>query len=312
MNQTMNTIALSAGEQAAERLLLESFARFWAEHANEDLRETYDRFISGTPLLPGVALRAVAADGVLGWWVLPQGFDGSGEGPFESAILFLHGGGYGLGSAAAYRGFASQIAMRARAPVFVLDYPLAPEGPFPAAHDAALAAARWLARSGVKRLALVGDSAGGGLALSALASMVGASELPTLVAGVAFSPWTDLSLSGASMSDPAVHDALLARDYLADSAAKYLGGLAARHPVASPLFGVPAGLPPLYIQVGSDELLRDDSLRYAHRAREQGNDVLLEVWEGLHHVFQLNVEELESSRIALDRIGRFLMTQLQA
>lgn len=304
---TMDTIPLTTDEQAAERRLLERFALFWSSHTNDDLRTTYEAFIAGTPLAGGVELEEVTGDGVRGWWVRPQGRTL----PVDSVLLFLHGGAYVLGSAAAYRGLASQIAIRARTAVFVLDYPLAPEHPFPAAHDAALAAGRWLAKSGVKRLAVVGDSAGGGLALSVLASMVHITDVPARTAGVVFSPWTDLSLSGASMTDPSVHDALLTRDYLADSAAKYLGRTAPRDPVASPLFGVPTGLPPLYIQVGSDELLLDDAKRYAARAKEQGAYVRLEVWEGLHHVFPLNVAQLESSRIALDRAAGFLSEPLR-
>jgi len=303
---TMDTIPLAADEQAAERALLDRFARFWSSHAKDDLRATYETFIAETPLVEGVDLEEVTADGVRGFWVLPRGRTL----PVESAILYLHGGGYVLGSAGAYRGFASQIATRAHRAVFVLDYPLAPEHPFPAAHDAALGAARWLRTLGVKRFALAGDSAGGGLSLSAIASMVNATDVPAVAAGVVFSPWTDLSLSGASMTDPSIHDGLLTRDNLADSAAKYLGTTGARDPVASPLFGIPAGLPPLYIQVGSDELLLDDAKRYASSAREQGAEVRLEVWDGLHHVFQLNVVELESSRIALDRVADFLRAHL--
>ena len=304
---TMNTTPLAAHEQAAERELLDRFARFWGSHSNDDQRATYDRFIAGTPLAEGLELEEASDKGVRGWWVLAQGWTQR----IESAILYLHGGCYVMGSAAAYRGFASQIAARARTAVFVLDYPLAPEHPFPSAHDAALAAARWLANSGVKQLAVAGDSAGGGLSLAALTSMVNATDVPALTAGVVFSPWTDLSLSGASMTDPGVHDALLTRDFLADSAAKYLGSASARNSVASPLFGVPAGLPPIYIQVGSDELLLDDATRYALRARQRGVNVHLEVWEGLHHVFQLNIAELNSSRIALDRVADFLIGHLR-
>jgi acetyl esterase/lipase len=141
--------------------------------------------------------------------------------------------------------------------------------------------------------------------------MVDATDVPVLGAGVVFSPWTDLSLSGASVSDPGVNDTLLGRDFLADCAAKYLDGTAARDSVASPLFGVPAGLPPIYIQVGSDDLLLDDATRYAIRARQKGVDVRLEVWHGLHHVFQLHVAELESSRIALERAADFMNSHVR-
>lgn len=301
----MVTVPLSIQDRAAEQDLLQSFATFWAAHAGEPMRATYDRFIAATPTVPGSTLRESTAADLAGWWVLPEGT----QEPADSAILYLHGGGHVIGSAKAYRGFASQIAARTRTPAFVLEVPLAPEAPFPAALDAARAAVHALAAAGVKRLAVVGDSAGGGLTLSTLAALKG---MPQLVAGAAFSPWTDLSLSGASAADPAVHDALLARDYLADCAAQLLAGADAKHPGASPLFGDLAGLPPLFIQVGTNELLLDDARRYAERAAAQGVDVRLEVWEGLHHVFQLNVQELASARAALDGAAAFLAARLKA
>lgn len=308
---TIETLPLSAADADAESQLLARFARFWAANADAPMRDTYDLFIAGTPLAADVVLDEVRGDEWSGrppgWWVLPRGVGVPDRG---TAILYLHGGAHVLGSAAAYRGFASQIAVRTGQAVFVLEVPLAPEHPFPAAPDAALSAARWLKRSGVQRIAVVGDSAGGGLALSVIASLVEAMDAPDVAAGAVFSPWTDLSLSGASMSDPAVHDALLARAYLAESAAKVLGGTAPGHPRASPLFGVPRGLPPLLIQVGSEELLLDDAKRYALAAAEQGVEVRLEIWERLHHVFQLNVAELESSRLALDRAADFVLTRL--
>lgn len=306
MLPTVTTLALSAEEQAHERLLLDHFARFWAANAGQPLRATYDLFIGATPLVTGTTLRESAAPALPGWWVLPTGV----AEPGDAAILYLHGGGYGLGSAQAYRGLASQIAARTRTAVFVLDYPLAPEARFPAAPEAAQAAAHALAAAGVQRLAVVGDSAGGGLTLSVLASLLGASGGPRLAAGVAFSPWTDLSLSGASMTDPAVRDTLLSRDYLAACAEQLLGGADARHPGASPLFGELAGLPPLLLQVGTDELLLDDARRYAERAASAGVDVQLQVWQGLHHVFQLNVQELASARRALDHAAAFLTARL--
>lgn len=302
-----STIPLAADEQAVEDQLLHRFTRFWSSQTNDDPRTKFDQFISSTPIAGGVELEEVATDGIRGWWVLPQGRTQV----VESAVLYLHGGSYVLGSAAAYRGFASHIAVRADTAVFVLDYPLAPEHVFPAAHNATLASAQWLAKAGVRRLAVVGDSAGGGLSLSALASMVRATTVSPLIACAAFSPWTDLSLSGRSMTDPSVHDVLLGRDRLAESAAKYLGSTEARHPIASPLFGVAAAMPPIYIQVGSNELLRDDATRYAARARQQGVEVRLEVWEGLHHFFQLHVAELQSSRIALERVADFLNGHLR-
>jgi acetyl esterase/lipase len=130
---------------------------------------------------------------------------------------------------------------------------------------------------------------------------------PAPVAGVAFSPWTDLAFTGASMKDPAIVDPLISYEYLQDCAAKYVGAYDPKDPLATPLFGDLKGLPPLLIQVGTDERLLDDSRQYARRALQAGVSVQLEIWEGMHHVFQLDVIHLETSRNALDRAARFLV-----
>ena len=123
---------------------------------------------------------------------------------------------------------------------------------------------------------------------------------------MAFSPWTDLAFTGASMTDPAVADPLIGYDYLQECARKYLGIVDPRDPLASPLFGDLRGLPPLLIQVGTDERLFDDARQYAGRATQAGVSVELEIFEGMHHVFQFDVAYLESSRVALDRAAQFL------
>lgn len=216
----------------------------------------------------------------------------------------MHGGGYRLGSAKAYRGFASHIAARAGVPAFVVDYPLAPEHPLPAGYDAVLAARRWLATEGVEQVALVGDSAGGGLVLAA-ADGRGASA-PTIAAVVAFSPWVDLTLTGKSMWDPHTRDPYFKPERLAVSAATYLGGADARDGRASPLFGVTARLPPVALQVGTEELLLDDARRYAEAVAEKGSEVQLDVFEGLHHVFQQSIGQLPSAARALDAAADFI------
>jgi acetyl esterase/lipase len=129
---------------------------------------------------------------------------------------------------------------------------------------------------------------------------------PAPVAGVVFSPWTDLLFTGPSMKDPAIVDPLIGYDYLQDCAGKYVGARDPKDPLASPLFGDLKGLPPLLIQVGTDERLLDDSKQYAARAAKAGVPVELQVFEGMHHVFQLDVAHLETSRNALDRAASFL------
>ncbi|MCP3724962.1 alpha/beta hydrolase [Paraburkholderia sp. CNPSo 3272] len=270
-------------------------------HFNEfhgTMREAYDAMTAQTPVADGVAMESVANADATGWWIRPR------AAPAHRAILFLHGGAFVLGSAAGYRGFASQIAVRAGVDTFVLDYPLAPEHPFPAAHDAVRAALRWLANGGIREVALVGDSAGGGLALAAL----GVDERPALnVASVAaFSPWVDLALTGPSFHSDATRDAVLTRAVLANAAAAYLGAADPADARASPLHAIPGRLPPVALQVGTEELLFDDARRYAAAAAEQGNTVKLEIYEGLHHVFQRSTHELSSARHALDEVARFI------
>jgi epsilon-lactone hydrolase len=293
------TVPLAEDERRRADALRERFGRFWATASGEP-RAVYDTFVSGTPLADGVAFDAVDEDGVRGWWARPTAAEA------RRAILFLHGGGYVQGTAAAYRGFVSQVARRAGIAALAIDYPLAPEATLPAAPNAALAAWDWLVRQGCDRIAVVGDSAGGGLTLVTLANLARRDAGPAPVAGVVFSPWTDLTLSGASMGDPARTDPLIGREYLQDCARRYVGARDAADPLASPLLGDLRGLPPLLIQVGTDERLLDDATRYAARATAAGVPVRLEVWEGLHHVFQLDVAHLESSGRALDRAAAFL------
>ncbi|OON59950.1 esterase [Massilia sp. KIM] len=293
-------INIEPDERLREAALREQFARFWAA-GSASLRATYDAFISNCPMAEGVAVEAVEDDGVRGWWVRP-----AASKPGE-AILYVHGGGYVLGSAAAYRGFVSQLVARTGLPALVIDYPLAPEAALPAAPEAALAAWRWLRERGFERVALAGDSAGGGLALVTLARIAALPDAGAPLAGVVFSPWTDLASTGASMRDEAVQDPLIGYDYLQDCANKVLVHRSAFDPLASPLYGELRGLPPLLIQVGTDERLLDDARGYAERARRAGSVVDLEVWEGMHHVFQLDVAHLASSRAALDKAARFIL-----
>jgi acetyl esterase/lipase len=183
---------------------------------------------------------------------------------------------------------------------------LAPESQLPDALSLAVATLTRL-RGDYAAVAVAGDSAGGGLAL---ATAIHAHRIGLEVAAVAaFSPWTDLSLSGASVHEHAIGDPLLDPAYLRESAAAYLGSASPDDPRASPLFGISDGLPPLLLQVGSDEILLDDSRRFA-AVENVGGTVRLEVWQGMHHVFQLNVEQLASARRALDTAGEFLSQHL--
>jgi epsilon-lactone hydrolase len=289
---------LNEADREAVISVLDRTQRLFAQSAGT-LREAYDAMSAQTPVADGVDLERVEDADVKGWWVRPA------SALPDRAILFLHGGAFVLGSATGYRGFASQIAVRAGIDTFVLDYPLAPEHPFPAAHDAAVDALRWLSKSGLREIALVGDSAGASLALGALGADGGRSLNVACV--VAFSPWVDLALTGPSARNDQTHDPVLTRPILTDAAAAYLGGADPADRRASPLYDVPEYLPPIAIQVGTEELLLDDARRYASAAAQRGNTVQLEIYEGLHHVFQRSTRELASARYALDQIAGFIL-----
>jgi acetyl esterase/lipase len=252
-----------------------------------------------------VTVTAAVAGGVPGFWCRPP------DARPGAAILFLHGGGYVMGSAQAFTNFAGQIATRAQADTFVADYRLAPEHRFPAALDDALAAYKGCAAPGDRRVALVGDSAGGGLAL-ALAARVSHAAPATrrLAAAAVMSPWLDLTLSGSSYASRAEADPVFTREVLRDIAATYLGDTHPADPLASPLFGAMEGLPPIRIDVGDDEVVLDDSLRYAARAAEAGVPVTVHVWKGMPHVFQTGLGRYAAAERSMDAIGAFLREHL--
>jgi acetyl esterase/lipase len=229
-------------------------------------------------------------------------------------ILHLHGGWFNLGSANAYRHLVGHIAARAGARAFIPDYRLAPEHPFPAATDDVLACYRGLAASGVRRIALTGDSAGGDLALVLASRVTGqaASTNAALVGIALLSPVTDLTLSGASYDTRADADSFFTRPQVAELVHSYLGSADPKQPLASPLHGQLAGLPPVRIHVGDDEVLLDDALRYTERAAAAGVDARVDVWMGMPHGFPASIGRLKAAAEALDAIGAFLADRLQA
>lgn len=220
-------------------------------------------------------------------------------------VLFLHGGGYVTGSPKLYRHITWRMAASANATVHAIEYRLAPEHPFPAALDDAAHAWSALTHEGAdpQRCSLIGDSAGGGLAL-ALALKLRDEGRPLPGAIAALSPWTDLAMTGES--DRKADDPMLNFEDLAPLAQSYLAGRNARDPYASPLYGNLRGLPPTLLQVGSDELIRDDSVRMAARMREAGCDVTLEIWPYMPHVWHAFAPVMPEARKAIERIGEFL------
>lgn len=225
----------------------------------------------------------------------------------ERNVLYLHGGGYISGGPAYYRHFTWRIANAVRACIWALGYRLAPEHPFPAALEDAVAGYTWLADKmpDTRQLFVMGDSAGAGLALCLLLKLRdNAGSLPG--AAVAMSPWTDLALTGRSLASNAAADPMLNAGNLPEVVRYYLDGADPRTPYASPLYGDPAGLPPVLIQVGSDEILRDDAVRMAEKLREQNPHSRLEIWSRMPHVWQLFVPVLPEAHRAISRIGEFI------
>jgi epsilon-lactone hydrolase len=221
-------------------------------------------------------------------------------------ILFLHGGGYVTGSSALYRHITWRFADAAEAELIAIDYRLAPQYPFPAALDDAFAAWRALLADGAdpKRCMIMGDSAGGGLTL-ALALRLRDEGVALPAALVAISPWTDLAITGPS-ARPGTADPMLTAGDLHAFAAQYLNGADARQPYVSPLYGDPRGLPPTLIQVGSDEILLDDSERMRERMREAGCEVTLETWPRMPHVWHAFAPMMPEAKKAIARVGAFV------
>jgi acetyl esterase/lipase len=269
-------------------------------------REMFDDLMEKTPAADGVTYEQADVGGEPGWWCRPD------DATTAAAVLYLHGGAYVVGSARAYQHFVGQLAARAKLAAFVPEYSLAPEHPFPAALDEALAAYRGLAEQGVTKVALAGYSAGGGMAL-ALLSLIAAKardgSTPRPIGAAVMSPWTDLALSGSSMETLAEADPLLTQDSLAFAAQLYLGTHDARDPRASPLYSDLAELPPVRIHLGEDEILLNDSLRYGERLELEGGTVQVHTWDGMIHVFPSNVAVLHAAKEALDDIGDFLRQQ---
>jgi len=268
----------------------------------QEQRADFDAQFLELPVGDDVTLTPSTLGGVPALDVEVDGADGDG------VILYLHGGAYVIGSARTGANLAVPLARRTGVRAISLDYRLAPENPFPAAVDDALAAYRELIGTG-QRVVLAGDSAGGGLALATLLAARRAG-VPMPAGAVLFSPWTDLTLSGASMDGRSDADPLFTRANMAESAAFYLGDADPRDELASPVLADLTGLPPLLIQVGTAEVLLDDSLRLVTRAAECEVDVSLDVLAGAPHVYQYFAAMVPEADEALDHAATFLKARL--
>jgi epsilon-lactone hydrolase len=265
-------------------------------------RVPFDGIMEHVAIPEGVTFEAGTVGGVSGWWSKPRNAQPN------AVILHTHGGWFNWGSAKAFRNLVGHLATRAGAFAFSPDYRLAPESPFPSAAEDVHACYAGLVELGYRKIAVTGDSAGGTLALGLLLALktshVNNQVAP--VAGVALSPVTDLSLSGASWTTRAAADPYFVQSQAAELVRSYLNGADANDPAVSPLRADLTGLPPIRVHVGDDEVLLDDSVRFVERALTAGVDAQLDVWEGMVHGFPGSVGQLSASTQALEQIGSFL------
>ncbi len=268
-------------------------------------RARLDGFGARYPIAADIAVASVMAGGVAAEWTTAPGADPG------RAMLFLHGGGYVSGSIASHRHMVAEVGRRAGVRTLALDYRLAPEHPFPAALDDALAGYRFLLDQGFSapNIVLGGESAGGGLAV---ATMVCLRDAGTPLPGCAWlsSPWTDLAMTGASMAAKAGIDPLISRAYLQELASAYLAGADPAGPLVSPLHADLRGLPPLLIQVGSAETLLDDAVRLAGVAGGADLRVTMQVWPNMIHAWTLFYRDVAAGRRALAEVGAFVRATL--
>ncbi|MCA9972741.1 MAG: alpha/beta hydrolase [Anaerolineales bacterium] len=275
-----------------------------------DIRAAAEMLAAQTPLLPGIYVEELTIPAPAGH-AIPALLLAPEAGRDARVMLYLHGGGYVQGSPLTHRDLASRLALGCGLRVLLIDYRLAPEHPFPAAVQDAAAAYRWLLAGGIapRSLVVAGDSAGGGLSLALLLALRDANE-PLPACGVLLSPWTDLALTGASLHANGPADVSLTLPQLTEYAAWYLGEAAATTPLASPLYAELGGLPPLFLQVGTAEILLDDARRLETAVRAAGGDITCDEWPEMFHGWQGFAGLMPEAVEALARVGAFVHGQL--
>jgi acetyl esterase/lipase len=295
---------MAASEIGVIRTLLSSKPRpqGWAER-----RARIDEVGSVWAVAADVALSGVEIGRIPAEWSIVPGSEK------DSVLLYFHGGGYCSGSLRSHRRLVSEAGRAAGMRTLAVEYRLAPEHPFPAAFDDALTAWRFLRAQGIAaaHVAVGGDSAGGGLTVALINRLRDAGEEQPACAWL-ISPWTDLTMSGASLAGKDAVDPLIHKDYLEQLAHAYLPkGFDRRDPRVSPLYAGLRGFPPALVQVGSDETLMDDSVRFAGAAGAADVAVTLEIWPHMIHAWPMWNAHLEAGRLALASAGAFMRRQIE-
>jgi epsilon-lactone hydrolase len=289
---------MSENEIAALRALLTSRPR---PNSVAERRERLDALGNAYRAAEDIHFQQASADGVPVEWSIAPGADAS------RVLLYLHGGGFSVGSIISHRAMVTETGRSAGIRTLAIDYRRTPEHPFPAALDDALQAYDWLLRQGVDpgRIALGGDSAGGGLTLAVMVALRDRG-LPLPACGWCISPWVDMEARGESYATKAAIDPMISKEYILELAGWYLGGTEPRTPLAAPVHADLKGLPPLLIQVGSAETLLDDSIQIAARAGAADVRVTLEIWPQMIHAWPLFYQQLTDGRRAIAAAGSFI------
>jgi len=254
-------------------------------------------------LLPlGTHITPVDIDGLNAEWIANKHHNST-----DTIILYLHGGAYNIGSTKSHRNLTAHLAKASEATILLLDYRLAPEHPYPAALIDAVKAYKWLIDGGhlAEDIVIVGDSAGGGLAVATALSLKGEGlQMPRALGLI--SPWADMTMSGESVKSKADLDPMIRKDWLDAMINNYATDLPPDSPLCSPIYADLEGLPPVYIQVGSDEILLDDAVRLAQRIESSGGRVNLDVWEDMWHVWHFQAGLIPEANKAIEQMADHL------
>ncbi|MSP03128.1 MAG: alpha/beta hydrolase [Acetobacteraceae bacterium] len=272
-----------------------------------DRRTSFDAFAKAFPTADDIVVEPVSANGVLAEWNSAPGADTS------RAVLYLHGGGYVIGSLDSHRHVTSEIARDLGARTLALHYRLSPEQPFPAPVEDAVAGYRYLLSQGIApgNIAIAGDSAGGGLVVAALVAIREAG-LAQPSCGWCISPWVDLEGLGGSMTSKAAEDPMVQKEPLLEMSVLYLNGADPRSPLAAPMYADLRGIAPLFIQVGAAETLLDDSIRLSGIAGAAHVPVTMEVWPEMVHVWHLFHPRLAAGRRAITAGARYVRAAMDS
>jgi epsilon-lactone hydrolase len=303
MTRAGNDTMLNPVERAIRRIQ-SVYANWNRQTTAAQMRSDWDAAFAGCSV--PVVCRGVSAGGIDAEWIVPA------DAPEDKAILYFHGGGFRLGSVTSHRDLIARIAEASRCRVLAINYRLAPEHRFPAALEDARTAFDWMGTQAFKpeNVALAGDSAGGNLVLTTMLGLRERGE-PLPAAGVLMSPWTDLAATGESYQSRAAADPIHQRSMILSLAKAYLGeGGDDSNPLASPLYADLSRLPPLLIQAGDRETVRDDATMLAAKAKAAGVDAELQVFDGMIHVFQM-FPEIPQAGEAIASVATFLRRHLR-